>query len=399
MRDFTQERQDIDAAVAGWTLPKAFATATERFPDVRAVEWRSRDGGWEGLTFAHYREVVRDLTLGLARLGFAPGEAGLILAGNVPEHVIADLALVHARGASVSLYSTLAPEQIVWIANHCAGTVALVEDEAQLATMRRIKPEMPALRTVVLMRGQPTGEDWVVGWDDVLAAGRASAAEDPAGFDRLWQQIQPEDRLSLIYTSGTTGSPKGVTYTHRNVLWTVESVGRLAGRELLDDGRLISYLPLAHVAERVTSHWSPLWQCAARGATGTVRYCPDMHPAHVATCWRLGPRSFVSVPRVWEKLHAAIHAGAAAEPDERRRATVLRALEVAHQVAGMRHHGEQVPAELDAAHARFAPIYADIRARLGLDRCRWAITSAAPTPLDLELFFAGIGLPLRRCGG
>ena len=93
MRDFIQARQDIDAAVAGWTLPRAFAAAAERFPDSRPVEWRG-DGGWEGLTWAQYREVVRALTLGLARLGFAPGEAGLILAGNVPEHVIADLAVV-----------------------------------------------------------------------------------------------------------------------------------------------------------------------------------------------------------------------------------------------------------------------------------------------------------------
>ena len=202
----------------------------------------------------------------------------------------------------------------------------------------------------------------------------------------------------MIYTSGTTGSPKGVTYTHRNVIWTMESIGRLAGRELLDGGRVISYLPLAHAAERVNSHWGPLWHCVAGGATGTVRYCPDSTQL-MRYMLATRPTVFLSVPRVWEKLHAAIHAGAAAEPDERRRATVLRALEVARQVAGMRHHGEAVPEELDAAHARFAPIYADIRAKLGLDQCRWAITGAAPTPLDIELFFAGIGLPLAETWG
>ena len=397
MRDIAAERRDIDAAVAGWTLPKAFAAAAGRFPDVRAIEWRGRNG-WDGVTFGQYREVVRDLTLGLAGLGFAPGEFGLILAGNVPEHAIADLAVIHARGASVSLSTTLAPDQIVWIANHCAATIAFVEDAAQLATLRRVQPQIPTLRTAVLMRGQPTGEDWVLGWADVRASGQAAAAADPAAFDRLWQQIQPNDLLSLIYTSGTAGTAKGVMYTHRNIIWTAESIGRLAGRDLLADARLVSYLPLARAAERLTSHWSPLWQCAARGATSTVRYCPNL--TELLGCLiETRPTIFVGVPRVWEKLQAAIRAGVAAEPDEQRRAMVRHALDVAHQVAGLRHQGKPVPAGLDAAHARFAPVYAAIRARLGFDQCRWAITSAAPTPLDVQLFFAGIGLPLLEMWG
>ena len=160
-------------------------------------------------------------------------------------------------------------------------------------------------------------------------------------------------------------------YTHRNIIWTAESIGRLAGRDVLADARLVSYLPLAHAAERSTSHWSPLWHCAARGATGTVRYCPDLTQL-LRYLIETRPTIFVGVPRVWEKLQAAIRAGAAAEPDEQRRAMVLHALDVAHQVAGLRHQGKPVPAELDAAHAQFAPVYAAIRAKLGFDQCRWA---------------------------
>jgi long-subunit acyl-CoA synthetase (AMP-forming) len=111
------------------------------------------------------------------------------------------------------------------------------------------------------------------------------------------------------------------------------------------------------------------------------------------------PTIFVGVPRVWEKLQATIRAGVAAEPDKQRRAVVQHALDVAHQVAGLRHQGKPVPAGLDAAHARFAPVYAAIRVKLGFDQRRWAITSAAPTPLDVQLFFAGIGLPLREMWG
>jgi long-chain acyl-CoA synthetase len=399
MRDIVQERQEIDAEVAGWTMPMAFAAAATRFPDSRAIEWRREDGGWQALSLGEYREVVRDLTLGIAELGFRPRDFGLILAGNVPEHAIADLAVSHARGASVSLYSTLAPEQIAWIANHCGGAIAFVQDEAQLDTMRRVKPKVPTLRLVILMRGQPDpAEGWVVGWDDVLARGRAAGAADPTAFDRVWQQIQPEDLLSLIYTSGTTGTPKGVMYTHRNIIWTAESLARMVGPEVLDGARLVSYLPLAHVAERAISLWFPVWHCASRGVTASVRYCPELTqllPYLVET----RPTTFIGVPRVWEKLQAAIRLGAAGEADEQRRSMVLKALEVATQVASLQHRGEPVPAELAGAHEQLAPVYAGIRAKLGLDACQWAITSTAPTPLDVELFFAGIGLPLLEIWG
>ena len=399
MRNIAQERQEIDAAVAGWTVPMAFAGAATRFPHSHAVEWRGRDGSWQSMSLREYRRVVRDLTLGIAGLGFCPRDFGLILAGNIPEHAVADLAVIHARGTSVSLYTTLAPEQITWIANHCGGAIAFVEDVAGLETMRRVKPEVPTLQLVVLMRGQPDpADDWVIGWDDVLARGRAAAQADPAAFDQLWQQIQPEDLLSLIYTSGTTGTPKGVMYTHRNIIWTAESMGRLLGDDLLSDARLVSYLPLAHVAERAVSFWFPLWHCAARGATTSVRYCPELTqllPYLIET----RPTFFLGVPRVWEKLQAAIRLGAAAEPDEQRRAMVLQALDVATQIQLRRHHGEPVPAQLAAAHEQCAPVYAAIRGKLGLDQCRWAVTSTAPTPLDVELFFAGIGLPLGEVWG
>ncbi|MGZ4617582.1 MAG: AMP-dependent synthetase/ligase [Frankiaceae bacterium] len=399
MRNIAQERHEIDAAVDGWTLPMAFAAAAAHFPDGPAVEWRGQDGAWHAMSLGEYRDMVSDLTLGIAQLGFGPREFGLILAGNVPEHAIADLALIHARGSSVSVYNTLAPEQISWIANHCGGTVAFVEDEAQLETMRRVKPQVPTLRLVILMRGQADpAEEWVVAWDDVLARGRAAAEAEPTAFDRLWQQVQPADLLSLIYTSGTTGTPKGVMYTHRNIIWTAESIARLVGDEVLADARLVSYLPLAHVAERSISFWFPVWHCASRGFTGTVRYCPDMSqllPYLVDT----RPTLFLGVPRVWEKLQAAIRLGAAADPDEQRRMMVLKALDVATEVCMLRHRDEPVPADLAAAHVQFAPLYAAIRGKIGFDQCRWAITSTAPTPLDVELFFAGIGLPLLEVWG
>jgi long-subunit acyl-CoA synthetase (AMP-forming) len=151
-RDISAERAEIDRAVAGKTIPSVLRDTAARYPDLPALRWR--DGGsWRTLTWAGYRERVRDATLGLLALGFAPGEFGLIMARNRPEHLIADLALTHAGGRSVSLYNTLAPEQIAYIATHCGATVAFVEDRAFLRAFQEIREQVPSLRRVVLMEG------------------------------------------------------------------------------------------------------------------------------------------------------------------------------------------------------------------------------------------------------
>src|SRR5262245_6821038 len=113
-RDIAAERTDLDRAVAGKTVPSTFRDTAERYPDQEALKWRTPQG-WQALTWSQYRERVRDATLGLLQLGLRPGEFGLIMARNRPEHLIADLAIVHAGGSAVSLYNTLALEQIAYI--------------------------------------------------------------------------------------------------------------------------------------------------------------------------------------------------------------------------------------------------------------------------------------------
>ncbi len=389
-RDVVAERADIDRAVKSRTIHSVFKDVAERYPNGEALKWREA-GGWQTLTWAEYRARVRGGALGLRSLGFAPGEFGLIMARNCPEHLIADLAITHAGGRAVSVYNTLAPEQIAYIANHCEAAVAFVEDDAFLDKFRHVRERLPYLRHVIVMRGDLADTSgWTVAWRELMGAGQLEADAHPHAFDALAVQAQPDDIVALIYTSGTTGGPKGVTYTHHNVLWTCESAKR--SLETAEGERYLSYLPLAHVAERFTSHWGGIYNA------GIVHLVPE--PTELALALpEVRPTVFVGVPRVWEKLQTGIKSALAAEPDAQRRALVEQAIALGRERAELERRGDPVPSELAAQAQALAPVLGVIRARIGLDQCRLAVTSTAPIPLDVLQFFTAIGLPLVEVWG
>jgi long-chain acyl-CoA synthetase len=385
--DVLAERAAIDAAVSGKTICTAFADAVARWGDKPALHWKE-NGDWRTLTWSEYRDQVAAVALGLRSLGFGPGQFGLIMARNVPEHVIADLGIVHAGGTAISVYNTLAAEQVEYVANHSEATVAFVEDESFLEKFLAIRASTPNLRHLVLIRGEaPEG---VTAWNSLLENGRQLYAAEPRAFDESWRAVGPEDTISLIYTSGTTGPPKGVVYSHNNVMWTMESVDRTWSLE--PGQKFVSYLPLAHVAERFTSQW--------RGIQigGEVWLCPDPNLL-LAYLVEARPTFFVGVPRVWEKLMAGLQAGIAAEPDEAKRQMVQGALSAAISAYRLRREGKPVPEELAATVERAQPLFVLLRSKVGLDQCTIAVTSTAPCRPEVHEFWAAIGLPLYEVWG
>ena len=389
MRDVAAERSEIERAIEGKTLCSAFAETVARRGDGEALVGRTPSGEPRSITWNQYRTQVRAIALGLHALGIAPRSFGVIMARNRPEHVIADLGILHAGITPVSLYNTLAPEQICYIVNHCEARVAFVEDVAFLAKFQAVRAELPTLEHVVLIDG--TSDDpWVITWDALLASGRAAHERDPAAFDGLWQGVTPDDTITLIYTSGTTGPPKGVIDTHRSALWVLESLHHVVSTDAED--RVISYLPLAHAADRFLNHY------AAVVSGHTTVFCPEVNQI-LQTMVEVRPTVFGGVPRIWEKLHAGLTSAISKEPDEQRRRMVLGALEVARQVVALEQRGEPVPAELRQQRAMFEPIFAAIRARIGLDRAKHTVTGAAPTPREVLEFFHAIGLRISEVWG
>ncbi len=385
--DVIAERSAIDAAVSGKTVCTLFADAAQKWGDKPALRWKE-NGDWRTLTWQGYRDEVAAVTLGLRSLGFGPGQFGLIMARNAPEHVIADLGIVHAGGAAISVYNTLAPEQIEYVANHSEATVAFVEDEGFLAKFLAIRDSTPHLRQIVLVRG--AAPDGVMAWDSLVEKGRALYQANPESFGETWRAVGPEDTVSLIYTSGTTGPPKGVVYSHYNILWTLESINNRFWH--LDPQVLVSYLPLAHVAERFTSQWGGIF------AGHEVWLCPDPNQL-LQFLLEARPTEFVGVPRVWEKLMAGLTAGIAAEPDEAKRAMAQGALQAAISVYRLRRAGQPVPDDLAVVVERAKPLFMLLRAKTGMERCELTITSTAPCRPELHEFWAALGMPLYEVWG
>ncbi len=384
--DVLAERAAIDAAVSGKTVCTAFADAVAKWGEKPALHWKD-NGDWRTLTWRDYRDEVAAVTLALRSLGFGPGQFGLIMARNAPEHVIADLGIVHAGGAAISVYNTLAPEQLEYVANHSEATVAFVEDAGFLEKFLAIRSRTPKLQHLVLVRGDaPEG---VMTWESLLARGRELSSAEPKAFEESWRAVGPEDTISLIYTSGTTGPPKGVVYSHNNILWTLESVQRFWA---IEPQTLVSYLPLAHVAERFTSQWRGI-------ADGhEVWLCPDPNQL-LPFLVEARPTFFVGVPRVWEKLMAGLRAGIAAEPEEAKRQMVQGAVEAAISAYRLRHEGKPVPEEFATVVERAQPLFVLLRSKVGLDRCTTAITSTAPCRPEVHEFWAALGMPLYEVWG
>lgn len=380
------ERAEIDALVEGKTIVDSFNRNAEVYADQPAIHWK--DGDWQSLTWGEYREVVHKAAAGLETLGVGDGEFVAIMSGNRPEHVIADLAAVHSGATPVTIYSTLAASQIQYIADNCKATVAVLEDLDFMKRWEEIRSELPNLRYVVLMSGAENYDtaDWVLSWDELLARGTNRLSQDPEVVTRAASAISPDTLATLIYTSGTTGTPKGVMISQRNVVWTLESLRRAADLEL--GPRMVSYLPLAHIAERLATHYLGSY------LAGQVWYCPSL--AGVLEYIQVAkPTLFVGVPRVYEKFHSRLLARF--DEAEGLKGTILKkALDLNTRRVEAEAEGKKGPA---LAGVLDGIALSKVREGLGMDEVKIAVTAAAPINPDLVKFFHVIGVPLHEIYG
>jgi long-chain acyl-CoA synthetase len=384
------ERTAIDADVEGQTLGAILARNADLYWNEPALSWKDDQGIWQRMTWKDYRERVAEAAMGLRALGVEPGDHVAIMARNMPQHLIADLAAVHLGATAVSLYNTLAPEQIQYVVGHCTAKVAVVECRPFMERWEKVRSELPALEHVVMIddAGDFADYDWVSSWDSLLADGRGqlAAPEGREAFEASWKRTSPEDVATLIYTSGTTGPPKGVVLTHRNVIWTAASIDRTGAYPAGLRG--VSYLPLAHALERLATHYLSLYKAAH------VHFCPEVLQVFEYVP-DVRPQAFAGVPRLFEKLQAGILAGINEEPNERRRKIALGAVKAGQEAARLEREGTSVPLGLKAKRAAFDRlVFSKIRNKIGLDQCMFTVTGAAPMAPDTHDFFAGIGLPL-----
>jgi len=361
----------MPTAADATTMAEAFRLTADEHPDRVAV--RTKDDE-VSLTWGELRRRVDALAGGLAKLGVAKGDTVALMFSNRPEFHIADLAVMTLGATPFSLYQTLAPEQIAYVVGDAGAKVALIEQAFLEAVQAASAPSLEAI--VVLEGGDGDG---VVAWDDVEGSDPEFDAETH------WRAVAPEDLLTLIYTSGTTGPPKGVQLTHRNLLAAVAATKTVI--DFPDGAKVISWLPSAHVAERVAHHYLPVVFAM------TITCCPNPKEV-VGYLPAVRPTWFFAVPRIWEKLRAAMlgFAFVAGTPERGW-------LDAAIAKVEAEQAGEDVPDDVAASAAEGEAKFAEVRGMLGLDEAISVNVGAAPTPRDVLVFFHAIGIPLAELWG
>ena len=365
--------------VGEFTLVAAFqTTAAARGDQVALVAF----GEERALTWAEYAAAVEEIATGLYDLGVRRGDTVALMLSNSPEFHLVDTAVQHLGATPFSIYLTSAPEQITYLFGNADNKV-LVAESRFLDVIGRT--ETPGLETVVVV-DTPSVENETAA--DILTLDEVrQRRSDGFDFEQVWRSVQSSDLATLIYTSGTTGAPKGVELTHANLMFVMHTCNQRFPFD--EDGAAISYLPTAHAADRVFSHYLATvtgWPITTVADAGSV----------FGAVAQARPSWFLGVPRVWEKLRAALLARFNAMP-EAQRSGVLGALDAATERVQLQQRRESVPADLDEAAARAdSAVFEPLRAQLGLDRVSLLMTGAAPIAPTVHEFFLALGLPLQE---
>ena len=358
-------------------LALAFQATAERLPDELALKDPTRD---VEMTFSELADRVATLAGAFAEQGVEKGDTVALMLNNRWEFIPTDLALISLGAVPFSIYQTSSPEQIAYVVGDAGAKIAVVEGPF-LEVFEEARKELSEMETVIVL----DGEGGEMSYDEFAAKGE--------GFDpsERMNDVGPDDLLTLIYTSGTTGPPKGVQLSHRNLMGLVTGVEDMI--ELPErGGKVISWLPAAHIAERGANYYLPM----CYGLSVTI--CADPRKV-VEFLPQVRPTWFFAVPRIWEKLKAGMEAMSAKLPDEQR-VPAEKALEAAIQKVRLEQAGEEVPEELAAAVAKAdEAMFANLRKMLGLDEAVAVNVGAAPTPVEVLEYFHAIGIKIGELWG
>lgn len=342
-----------------------------------------RADGSGALTWAEYGARVREVAAGLAALGVRRGDAVGLMLTNRPEFHVLDAAVMHLGAIGFSVYNTSTADQITYLFTNAAP--ALVVTEAAFLPRVLAAADAAGVTQVVTLDGDEHEGRVTTSLDEVVAGGAADF-----DFDAAWRAVGRDDVLTLIYTSGTTGNPKGVELTHGNLLYQLEIIVDVVGD--FTEGRVISYLPDAHLINRWICQYAPMY-------FGMSVTDVDDPKTLVAVLGQVRPTFFVAVPMLWYKIKGAIEAKVAAEAGVKGLLAQW-ALGLGRKKAAATLAGRSLN-PLDAAQHLVADtlVLSKIRANLGFDDLTAAVSGAAPIDVAALEFMLAVGVPVMEAWG
>ena len=341
---------------------------------------REGPGKWSSVSARDFSFTVRALSLGLNALGMQPGDRVAILSENRPEWAMADYAIVCGGALSVPIYATLPAEQIPHLLNDCGAKIVIVSTAEQLAKIRSIRGQCPAIDHVIAFEADPPDEPGYESWIKTMDRGRGNLEMGSTVFETRARRVKPDDPCTIIYTSGTTGEPKGAVLTHHNFVSNVKACCDVVAFER--DAIALSFLPLSHVFERMLDY-------AYAYRQSTIAYLGDFNLLRDALI-EIDPTVFGAVPRVYEKIYAAVRANASGSAIKR--AIFGWAVRRGAERLARRENGEDNPTSFSIRLADRL-VFSKLRARLGKN-FKFAVSGGAPLSVELARFFWGAGVTI-----
>jgi long-chain acyl-CoA synthetase len=396
------DRPDAPAADVGFRTVAAMVREwAEHTPDKVAL--REKEFGiWQETTWAEFWDTVRDAAHGLLALGVDAGDRISIHSEDRPEWVILDMATVAIRAITVGLYPTNPAAEVDYLLTDSGAEIHLAEDQEQADKVVEVIETLPNLRKIIHV--EPRGfrkwrdDERFLFWDDFLEMGRKHRAENPGAVEQRMSEATGDDVMTLVYTSGTTGPPKGAMLTNRNVTYCIEVLinneERLGSKGRVGpDDTLLTYLPLCHVAERLFSTWT----MAGNGPTLNFAESIDTVQQNLR---EIQPTIFFAVPRIWERIHAGVLIRLN-DATFLKRLVALPSMAAARYVGRVRvENGGDFTLTSKLIYWFFNFIYfRSLKERIGLRRCRYAASGAAPIAPEVLEFFMGLGIEIYELYG
>ena len=352
-------------AATGTSLPSMLLARARERPDAVALREKHR-GLWRQWTWAEYAERCAHVGLGLLELGVEPGDRVAIHAENRPEWVVADLGAQGIGAVVTGIYPTSPAAEVEYLLDHSESVVLFAEDEEQLDKALAVRDRLSRLRSIVLIDPRNVGhldDPMIVTFAQLEELGAQRARSE---WDERVERLDPAETAIIVYTSGTTGPPKGAMLSHANL--TAAAQAFLQVYDVGPDDEVLSYLPLSHIAER-------LFTVIDAVAAGYVVNFGEGGESFTQDLRDVQPTFFLGVPRIWEKMMAAV---------EIRMGDASRLKRAAHSAALKR----------GGAIGRLAQ--RPLREKIGMSRCRNAVSGAAPIAPQVLEYFASLGVPVRE---
>jgi len=336
--------------------------------------------GWRTLTWHEVGEQVRAVASGLRRLGLRPEQRCALLSGTRLEWIVVDLGVLCAGGATTTIYPSSTEEDCAYILGDSASAFVFAENDEQVAKLRSRRRELGAVQKVIVIEGRGGDDGWAISLAELMAGGREADGRDPRAFEACAREVGPDALATLIYTSGTTGLPKGVELTHDNWVSTGEAIEAL-GLLRPDDVQYL-WLPLSHSFGKVLE--------VAQLRIGFLTAVDGRLEKMVDNLAVVRPSFVAAVPRVFEKVHNKVVAGAQESP--LRHLVFQWALGVGGRVSALRQQGKEPPLLLAARNwLATRLVFSKLQRRFG-GRLRFFISGSAPLDRGLAEFFHAAGI-------